>query len=267
MQQKIGIVGGGFVGSALKRYFEKQGYDVKVYDKFKKSDPLGTVIGQDFIFIAVPTPYNGKIDLSAMDEAMKNVSEAKPGTAVVIKSTVIPGTTQRYQKLYPHLKMLFNPEFLTELSAENDFEKPDRQIVGHTLESRSVAERVMGILPPAQFSRIIDSSEAELIKYFGNNWLAVRVAYANHMYDICEKLGLDYDVVKECASADPRIGSSHLDIWRGGYRGYGGKCLPKDIRAMIAFADDLGLDLKLLKATEEINNGLHQRQQREIPKG
>lgn len=255
-QKKIGIIGGGFVGTAVQRYFERKGEEVKVYDKYKESHPAEDVLRQDFIFIAVPTPFTDKIDLSIMDEAMANVARADHGKIVIIKSTVIPGTTEKYQKQYPNLRLVFNPEFLTEETADQDFGFPDRQIVGFTPESYGIAGEVLQILPLAPFSRIIPATAAELIKYFGNNWFAVKVAYANQMYDVCEKLGIDYDIVRDGVAADKRIGSSHLAVWHKGYRGYGGKCLPKDIRAMIEFAKGLGLDMKLLRTTEEINHAL-----------
>ena len=258
MQHKktIGLIGGGFVGGALGRYFDRKGPPVRVYDKYKSLDSIQTVLEQDIIFIAVPTPFNGKIDLSAIDDAMSNAARAPEGKIVVIKSTVIPGTTEKYQASYPHLKILINPEFLTESTAEQDFAFPDRQIVGYTTRSHHVAGEVMDVLPTAPHTKFVPATAAEAIKYFGNNWFAVKVAFANQMYDLCEKLGLDYDIVRDAVAADKRIGHSHLDVWHGGYRGYGGKCLPKDIRAMIVFADELGLDLKLLKVTEEINHGL-----------
>lgn len=255
-QKRIGIIGGGFVGTAVARYYERKGEDVKIYDKYKDSHEHGEVLKQDFIFIAVPTPFNKKIDLSIMDEAMAEVARADHGKIVIIKSTVIPGTTENYQKQYPNLRIVFNPEFLTEETADQDFGFPDRQILGYTKESYGIAGDVMQILPLAPFSRLVPATAAELIKYFGNNWFAVKVAYANQMYDVCEKLGIDYDIVKDGVAADKRIGTSHLNVWHKGYRGYGGKCLPKDIRAMIEFGESLGLDMKLLKATENINKVL-----------
>jgi len=263
--KSIGIIGGGFVGSAVRRYFLDQGHNVYTYDKFKQVDPLEKVLETDYIFIAVPTPYKDGIDLSAVEDAMVQATKASEGSAIIIKSTVIPGTTEKFQKLYPHLKLLFNPEFLTELSAEKDFAKPDRQIVGFTKQSQDAAKELMDILPKAPYAKLVDATSAEFIKYFGNNWLAIKVAYANQMYDLCQKLGINYDDVKEGASADPRIGPSHLDVWSGGYRGYGGKCLPKDNRAMIKFAEGLGVDLKLHKIAEEINNELHKKQNLDIP--
>lgn len=261
-KKSIGIIGGGFVGSAIAAYYKTRGHQVLVYDKFKDLDPLEQVIKQDFIFIAVPTPFNEGIDLSAMDDAMNNAAKAAAGKIVIIKSTVVPGTTDAYQKKHPHLKVIFNPEFLTESTADHDFSYPDRQLVGYTKESYTVAGDVMGLLPLAPFCRIIPAAAAEMVKYFGNNWFSVKVVFANQMYDVCEKLGLNYDLVAECAAADMRIGRSHLEVWHKGYRGFGGKCLPKDLRAMIKFAQGRGVDLKLLKMAEEINNQLAEAKER-----
>ena len=257
-KKSIGIIGGGFVGSAIKKYYDKGKYSVKVYDKFKDSDSIEDVIKQNYIFIAVPTPFaDGKIDLGPMDDAMKNASKAKKGTIVVIKSTVIPGTTENYQKQYLDLKILFNPEFLTESTADQDFQFPDTQVIGYTKQSYDVAGEVQEILPLAPFNRIIPATEAEVVKYFRNTWYATKVIFANQIYDLCQKIGVDYDLVRESAGADRRMtGQSHLDVAYGGYRGYGGKCLPKDLRALVAFADSQGVDLALLKKAEEINQKL-----------
>ncbi len=254
--KKIGVIGGGYVGGTVAKFYREGGAQVKVYDKFKDSDPLEEVLAQDYIFVAVPTNYDGKaIDLSAMDDVMANVSQSR-AKAIIIKSTIVPGTTEKYQKQYPRLKLVFNPEFLTEATAEQDFKYPDRQIVGYTEKSYNIAGEVMELLPLAPFSRIIPAAAAEMAKYFGNTWFAVKVTFANQIYDVCEALGIDYSLVADCVGADRRIGRSHLDAWHGGYRGYGGKCLPKDTRAFIKFADDLGVDMKLLKTIEEINKQL-----------
>lgn len=254
--KKIGVIGGGYVGGTVAKFYREGGADVRVYDKFRPIDDLSRVLEQDYLFIAVPTDFNGRsIDLSAMDDAMSNAAKSR-ARAIIIKSTVVPGTTEKYQKQYPHLKILFNPEFLTEATAYQDFNYPDRQIVGYTPSSYDIAGEVMALLPLAPFSRIIPARAAEMTKYFGNTWFSVKVIFANQMYDLCEKLGIDYSIVADCVGADRRIGSSHLDAWHGGYRGYGGKCLPKDTRALISFAEDLGVDLKLLKTAEEINRKL-----------
>jgi UDP-glucose 6-dehydrogenase len=133
---------------------------------------------------------------------------------------------------------------------------PDRQIVGYTAQSQSVAGDLMMLLPLAPFERVLPATEAEMVKYFGNTWFAVKVAFGNQMYDVCQKLGIDYDRMVEAAAADKRIGRTHLNVFHKGYRGYGGKCLPKDTKALIQLADRLGVDLKIHKAAEAINKVL-----------
>jgi len=117
------------------------------------------------------------------------------------------------------------------------------------------------LLPRAPFERIIPATEAEMVKYFNNTFNAVKVIFANQMYDLCQAIGIDYNRVMECAAASKFIRTQdHLHIFHKGYRGYGGKCLPKDTKALIQFADSKGVDLKLLKTVEEINNQLMTKQ-------
>jgi UDPglucose 6-dehydrogenase len=270
---KLGIIGTGMVGGALHRYFaEFRPNPLFSYDKFQKRGSADEVNEADIIFICVPTPFEeGKgFDLSAVNDAVGNVRGKK---IIVIKSTVVPGTTEKLQEQYPDHTFLCNPEFLTHnpekgshhtlsrvapLTSEQDMNYPDRQIVGYTRkpESYEVSGVIMNLLPLAPFSRIMSATEAEMVKYFGNTWFATKVAFANLIYDLCQALGIDYDTVKEAAAADKRIGPSHLEVWHRGYRGYGGTCLPKDIRAFIQFADERGVDLAIHKVVEEYNNKL-----------
>ena len=133
---------------------------------------------------------------------------------------------------------------------------PDRQIIGYTRESFTIAQDVMSLLPLAPFVRIIPVAEAEMIKYFCNCFLAVKVAFANQIYDVCEKVRIDYDLIKESAIADRRFGRSHFEVWHKGSRGYGGMCLPKDMKAFLKFAKDLKVDLPTLIATDKYNDKL-----------
>jgi len=164
------------------------------------------------------------------------------------------------QALYPQHRFLFNPEFLTETTVDQDMQFPTRQIVGYTSEGRRDAEKVLGMLPHAPFEKIVHVKVAELVKYFGNAFYALKVSYANQIYDLCQSMGVDYDHIKECAQAEPWIGKQHLDIYHKGYRGYGGKCLPKDTRSLIQLADTLGVDLAVLKAAEAYNIELQKKQ-------
>jgi UDPglucose 6-dehydrogenase len=263
---KAGIVGTGMVGGAMQRYLEKkEGVELFLYDKGKNQGSKEDINKAEIVFICVPTPYlkDGKgFDLSYVEETMDWLDGEK---VVVIKSTVMPGTTDMLQQKYPHHKLLMNPEFLTEETADQDMLYPDRQIIGYTEKSQTVAGDVMQLLPLAPFERILPATEAEMVKYFGNTWFSIKVSFANQMYDLCQKMGIDYDRMVEGAAADKRIGRTHLNIMHKGYRGYGGKCLPKDTRALIQLADLKGVDLKLHKMAELINNELMKQQGIEDP--
>ena len=251
---KIGIAGIGMVGGALKRYFEKKpNYKLFLYDKNKKIGSLKELNKADFIYVCVPTPYKGKCDTSMVEEV---ISKLKGQKVVIIKSTIIPGTTERLQKKFSQHKILYNPEFLTEATADQDFSFPDRQIIGYTKQSYDVAKEILLQLPLAPFERIVPATVAEMIKYFGNAWFFVKVVFANQMYDLCQKLGIDYELVREGVSADKRIGRTHLKIWHNGYRGAGGKCLPKDLKSLLRLAEDLKIDLSLLKTADLYNDRL-----------
>lgn len=253
----IGIIGLGFVGGAVKHWFEQEKYPLFLYDKYKNIGSMREVNKADVIFICVPTPFvseNGRgFDDSAVWEVLPQIEGSK---IIVIKSTVLPGSTKVFQEKFPQHKFLMNPEFLLANNAVNDFLNPDRQIVGCTKESRGEAGKIMIILPPAPFQEVTTASEAEMIKYTGNVFLSVRVIFANQIYDICQKAGIDYETVKRCVGADARIGNSHFDIFHDKYRGYGGACLPKDTKALIQFAQKIGVDPKLFETIEEINKNL-----------
>lgn len=261
----VGVMGLGMVGGAMFSYFRKSrafvpGETLFGFDPMKEGyADLAPLQAADVVFVAVPTPYltgeDGKIgfDLSYVRQAVSSLEGSK---VVVIKSTVLPGATDQLQSEFPQHKFLFNPEFLTEISADQDMNYPDRQLIGHTKQSYNVATDVMHLLPMAPFERIMPAKEAEMVKYFGNTWFSTKVVFANQMYDMCQAVGVDYDVVKESAAADKRIGRSHLEVFHKGYRGYGGKCLPKDTRALIELGDKLGIEMALLKRVEELNNAL-----------
>ena len=251
VKYKIGIVGIGVVGGAMAKAVK----GAVLYDKYKKMGSVEQINGCDVILICVPTPYDKKVgcDTSAVEEVFSWITGKK---IIVIKSTVLPGTTEKIQKKYPQHKVLFNPEFLVAKTARRDAIFPDRQIVGYTSKSKNVAKIVINLLPRAPFKKIIPASEAEMVKYFGNTFLAAKVIFANQIYDLCKKLGINYNLVKECAVKDERIGDSHLDIFHDGSRGYGGHCFPKDVGAFIMLADKEKVDASFLKAVQSINKKL-----------
>jgi len=252
---RIGIMGLGVVGSAVRRYFEAQGHRPRLYDPYLALGSRQEINEARVIFVCVPTPYreHGGFDPSAVEEA---ITLLKPEKIVVIKSTVLPGTTDALQRRHPDHRILFNPEFLREATAYEDFLRPGRQIVGCTDLSWPVAGEVMSLLPRAPFMRVVTAAEAEMAKYMANAFLALKVSFANEIYDLCTALGINYEAVHPLVAADARIGPSHLDVFRDGYRGYDGKCLPKDIRSLMDLARAAGVSLRLLRAAHDLNEAL-----------
>lgn len=251
----IGIIGAGTVAKAMTVVFP----DAILYSPHQYAENRDRIAGCDLIFICTPTPHMpGKgCNLTAVEESFDLLQKS---ATIVIRSTVPPGTTERLQQQYPTHKILFNPEFLSEATAIADTQSPFRQIIGYTKESYSIAGEIRDLLPLAAFGRLMPATEAELVKYWSNTFYATKVVFANQMYDLCQRLGIDYETVKECVKADARIGRWHLEIFnnlfsaaRKEHRGYGGKCLPKDTKNLIHFANEKGVSLKLLQKVDALN--------------
>jgi UDPglucose 6-dehydrogenase len=255
---KIGIVGSkGMVGSALKRYFETKDYEMHYYD-IAGEGSLHDIQQADYIYICVPTPYKEGVgcDISAIDSVLDKIMDGK---TIIIKSTVIPGTTDALQKAYPRQKFIFNPEFLTESTADQDMNYPDRQIIGFTHDSYTMSNIVLRQLPLATYEAVMPAFMAEFVKYAANTWFAVKVAKNNELYDIFKKFGGDdsqFEEMIDALSADKRIGRTHLDVWHKGFRGYDGKCLPKDTKSFIDFAHKMGVETPLMSASDTYNDRL-----------
>ncbi|MGB2694336.1 MAG: hypothetical protein WBD55_04015 [Dehalococcoidia bacterium] len=251
----MGIMGLGVVGDAVHTYFENRGYSMRGFDPYRHIGSDESINESDVIFICVPTPYRPGMgfDSSALEDAVSRLQGSK---VVVIKSTVLPGTTEAYQHRYSQHCFLFNPEFLREASAREDFINADRQLVGYTAQSRHLAESILSILPAAPYQRVMVAREAEMAKYMTNSFLAMKVSFANEIYDLATALDIDYHIVSDAVAADPRIGSSHFDVFAGGYRGYGGKCLPKDTKALVDLGDRLGVPLRMLRTADRVNASL-----------
>src|SRR3989338_9865824 len=261
----VGIVGIGMVGSQLMRYFlEEQKYqrgkELFLFDTNPTKGCADDVNAASIIFMCVPTPRRsdtGACDLSILKNAVHLLKEPK---VVVLKSTIPPGTTEHLQRAYPRHTFLFSPEFLTESRAWEDTIRPDRQIMGYTANSLEHASTVLGLLPKAFFSspgtlgtytfKRVNATEAELGKYAGNTFGALKVTYANVISDLCDLLeaefkknGQDMSVaygnVRMLLAHDHRIGDAWLDVTHGAYRGFGGGCLPKDVSALVVRAKEL----------------------------
>lgn len=258
----IGIIGFGIVGQALAFGFSQKDiaskYKIQYFDKYKDSPPLEKVIkDSEFIFICLPTPMKqdeSGIDLSIVEDMLAQITKFTNNTdkIIIIKSTIVPGTTKKYESKYPKSNFAFNPEFLTEANYLADFINADRTIVGSNTDLTS--RRVIALFRqrfPSQKIFQTDTTTAEMVKYMANAFLSTKVMFANEVFDICSALGIKYEEVKSMVAADRRIGNSHLDVTTA--RGFGGKCFPKDIVALIGRARDLKVEPKLLETVWFLN--------------
>lgn len=271
---KIGIIGQGYVGSAIKVGFEPY-YELETYDKYnidKSSCSLEKLVNIcDVIFVCVPTPMdedgscNTDIVEGVIDDIHKLTLEDK---IVVIKSTVSPGTTDRLNKKYKKISVIFNPEFLTEANFIEDFKNQTRIILGGTRKGTNKLRQIYGYVFPKAHIIKTGSKTAEIVKYMTNTYLATKVSFANEIYQVCEKLKIDYDKVVEYATLDERLGYSHWSV--PGHDedfGFGGHCLPKDLEALISLADHFDLDVDVLRAVRHTNDKVRKDRDWERMKG
>ena len=269
---KIGIVGRGFVGSAVEFGFSPQtGCDCKIfaYDKIKSKslNSLEDVVCySDIIFLSVPTPSksDGSISLKYVEDALQEISEITSDIAqnmvlldniVLVRSTVTPGTTERLQQKYQNLNLVFNPEFLTERSAKFDFVNQSRFILGgdpkYTAVVRDLFHWRFGDTTPVIET---DYQTAELIKYMNNCFFSTKVSFLNEMRQVADKCGADWDTAIEGFIRDGRIGHTHISVpGPDGKRGFAGSCFPKDVQAMISFGESLGLNMHTLNGIWKTN--------------
>ena len=259
---KIGILGQGYVGSAIKIGFEKKYKKLNTFDKYKESSSTVSSLEEltkssNIIFICLPTPMkeNGECDIGIVEKEIIKIDQySTEPKIIVIKSTIPPGTTKKIDTKSKNIDIIFNPEFLTEQNFIEDFKKQNRIVLGGNEKSVQVIEKVYKRIFPATTIIKTDATTAEMIKYLTNTFLATKVSFANEIKMICDKIDVDYDEVVEYSLYDKRLGNSHWAVpGPDGKLGFGGSCFPKDINALIYFAKEKGLDLDLLQSVWETN--------------
>lgn len=276
MKKTVGVVGcGGFVGGACYYTFNQSSrYDVRGYDiePTKTKNTEEETLSADIVFIAVPTPMNqkGECHLGIVESVIEKVRKYREHSIVIIKSTVLPGTTDRLNSKYGFV--FFSPEFLTERRYIQDFIELPYQILGipqteipkytNTSSTKILkwSNDIVDFFWHMSDEEVIKSqkvismkaTEAEMVKYFRNNYLATRISFCNEMNDICKKLGISYENVSEKAGIDKRVGS-HYNRIDPNEPEFSGVCLPKDINATINLAKNLELNPVLLEAVWEKN--------------
>jgi len=263
---KIGIIGFGYVGSALAYGLKKFGHEIKICDidkekiktakrSFKATEKVENLLDSEIIFICVPTPSkkDGSCDTSIVENVVIELAnKIKKRTIIVIKSTIIPGTTDKLitKNKNSKISILVNPEFLRAKTALKDFLTPDRIVIGGY--DRRAMKVLAKIYEPFNTPIVLTEPKiAEMVKYASNAFLATKVSFANQIKLICDKLKINSKEVMKIVTMDHRIHPSHLDPTKGPYEG---PCLPKDILALIKKAKEVSSPIYLLEGVEKINN-------------
>ena len=262
----IGIIGQGFVGNAVYQKF-KNYYDVLTYDldESKCNSTFRKLSREcETIFICLPTPMDegGRCNVSIVELELVGLNSQSARydrtKTIVIKSTVSPGTTERWNRQYKNLNIVFNPEFLTERNAVDDYENQKRIILGGPRPTTTEIKQIFSKVFPKAHIIKTDSTHAEMVKYLTNSFLATKVSFANEMYQICEGLDVDYDKVIEYATQDERLGDSHWNVpGPDGDFGYGGHCFPKDVSAILKTASIFKNNLNILESANNYNKTIH----------
>lgn len=249
---KVGIVGLGIIGTACKYGFEKLGHEVLVHD-IKLGTQIESLVSSEIIYICVPTPQNedGSCDISIVESVVKDLIEMGYLGTIAIKSTVKPTTTRMLKNKYKR-SICFVPEFLRERCSITDFtENHDLLAIGTNNEHDfDLIVECHGKYPKQVVQ--LSSTEAELLKYYSNVFNAMRIVFANEMFEICKSVGANYNRIKDAFVLRGTTKDMYLDV-NENFRGYGGVCLPKDTAALAAFAEELDLNMDLFRVIDEEN--------------
>ena len=256
---KIGIVGHGFVGKATDWGFSKN------TNKFIVDPKNGTNIDQlaefnpELIFVCVPTPMgeNGIQDSSIIEAVVQELSAKCRESIIVIKSTVLPSILEKIEKANP--KIIYNPEFLREKHANEDFMNSEMIIFGG---DKNIASQVSKFYLDHSRCKtkkhiFMDISSASLVKYTINTFLASKVMFFNEMHEVFNKLKSNdsWELFIKTLSLDKRIGESHMNVpGHDGKKGFGGACFPKDTAALLKYAEGIGVEFHVLRTVINKNN-------------
>ncbi len=239
----IGVIGCGVVGGAVANGFAQRGLKVRTFDKFKpEHDDLDAMmLTAEAVFICVPTPTlaNGDQDISALEEVFAVLRGRSYAGYIVVKSTVLPGTTARLAKQFKFTKVAHNPEFLTAARPLEDFNDQPAVLIGSA--DADTATAIGGMYADLGFGNVMcleSPTETELAKYMHNLHLSIKVSFCNEMYEACESLGVKYNSVRYATIMMGGIGHGHTAVpGPDGKRGFGGMCFPKDTSAFAKWAN------------------------------
>ena len=253
-KNKVGVIGNGFVGEAISFAFSSIS-DIYIFDKdqSRSLNDIESVHNCDFVFVCVPTPMyeDGSQDLSYVESVFEMATE-RP--LYILKSTVLPGTTERLSKQYPNLKIIFSPEFLTERTAKLDMLTQSRIILGGDSKLTKFGREIFNLRFKNKNIIETDSITAELIKYMNNSFFATKVSIMNEFKLLSDKIGANWEDALNGFSSDGRVGDSHLNVpGHDGKLGYGGTCFPKDVSSLIHYAEINNINLNTIKGGWKTN--------------
>lgn len=258
---KIGIVGYGFVGKAVDYGFNRDIEKIIIDPKLDTSISNLKPHNPEFIFICVPTPMNsdGDQDSSIIEKVLTEINKDYSESVVIVKSTVLPSIIEKLSKSHKHF--VYNPEFLREKTANEDFVNADSLILGGEQDD---LKRVAELYSNHSDCKIVEVHEtdvisASLVKYSINTFLASKVIFFNQLHDIYQALNPDikWDEFITMINSDNRIGESHMNVpGHDGRLGFGGACFPKDTTALLSLSKDIGKEFSLLKEVIRINNNI-----------
>jgi len=253
---KIGIVGMGVVGNANNTGFTLLGHELSFHDvKFDTS--IDDVIDCEIVYLCLPTPtVDKKCDTSIVESVINELDQLNYKGIIAIRSTVYPGFTESMCEKYQEQIICFVPEFLRERCAADDFIN-NHQLLAVGTNDPHVYNKIVeshGNLPKS--IKQLSPTEAEILKYYNNSFAALRIVFANIIYELCEKLDCDYSKVKDSYVMTGKTNDLYLDVNKK-LRGYGGQCLPKDVQALDSLLRELEIDFDLIKSINSDNEKLN----------
>jgi UDPglucose 6-dehydrogenase len=250
----VGVIGKGTVGKAVYEGLEYLGHNMCFFDPAYEGSSIMDVIDADCVFVSVPTNQaaNGDCDTSIVENVIKDLDGLNYKGLIAVKSTVVPGTSERLSAEYPRMKICSVPEFLRAKTALADFiHNHDLLIIGsHREEDFELIKKIHGFYP--KHVACVKPTEAEIVKYFNNVHHAMQVTFANVTYEVCQKLDANYMNVYNAITQRDCINPAYL-MANKNTRGYGGHCLPKDTSAWNNLIKKLGLDFKLIQSVIDDN--------------
>lgn len=266
---RLGIIGAGFVGGSVIAGFNKN-VDQFVVDPKHNDNTVKDLVNFNppIVFLCVPTPEkkDGDVDVSFAKSVLKELASEKYTGIVVIKSTITPKHLTKFKKAHSDLRLVYNPEFLTEANAHEDFKNPQMQVLGgrwkdcELVEKAYVKHSSVRICPTFK----TDLITASMLKYTINSFLATKVTFFNELYHLYQQSGASqsWEQFTDMLKRDKRIGDTHMSVpGPDGQFGFGGHCFPKDTKAFLHYAEGEGIKLNLLQTA--VNENKKQRNKKD----